>query len=99
MTLSGIFLISGSIFHFFIRCATTGQRYVAPEAFRYFPSLLQVLRDGKGRKEILFYISIAAKFSINFLFTELARLSAASSMYAFSLFIKTRFLIESLELS
>jgi hypothetical protein len=34
----------------FIRYATTGQRYVAPEAFRYFLSLLQAFRDGEGRK-------------------------------------------------
>jgi len=82
-------LISGFISHYLTRYASTGQRYVAPEAFRYFPSLLQVFGDGKGRKEIFFYISIAAKISNNFLFTELAHLSAASSMYAFSLFIFT----------
>ena len=74
---------------FLTRYASTGRRYEASEAFRYFPSLLQVFGDGKVRKEIFFYISIAAKISNNFLFTELAHLSAASSMYAFSLFILT----------
>jgi len=82
-------LISGSVSHFLTRYASTGQRYEASEALRYFPSLLQVFGDRKVRKEIFFYISIAAKFSNSFLFTELAHLSAASSMYAFSLFILT----------
>jgi len=54
--------------------------------------LLSLSFASLGRQErlegnLFFYISIAAEISINFLFTELARLSAASSMYAFSLYI------------
>ena len=63
-----------STFHF---CGI-GQRYAAPEAFRYFLFPLQVFGDGKAGWNYFYRCII-----LTLLLLELARLCATSGMYAF----------------